>query len=324
LNRKQREDFVLQLPTNVQTMLNQDFGKPNLKQTFTADARFRHVLAPLFRSGFLQKVDYKSLSKAGGEARTFTDLWHEYSRVDFRPLQGFPKGWESETEVNSKRVRWTTAAVLHVDVDLAATVRWIGGPHVGAHRDVPQILATVQAAVDAGHLDQESCNDLERILRHGSPALCNAHASEENFQAFHRHGNHKSANHDAKKTMDTLVKDSKRGFCLVLDKRILPFIIHGHQTPLGMVNLDHHYKKPRNIFDSTFRPAPWAHSINDWTNKANEPPITFPQAKMDHLVWLYNLRITYPDQEILLGDDDITRIPPASQVPSRPCLHAPV
>jgi hypothetical protein len=66
------------------------------------------------------------------------------------------------------------------------------------------------------------------------------------------------------------------------------------------------YKNPRPILDSSFCPYPWCFTINDWTHKDNEPPLTFAGAELGFMVWLYNLRITYPDLEIYIADDDVS------------------
>ena len=80
--------------------------------------------------------------------------------------------------------------------------------------------------------------------------------------------------------------------------------MNSHLTPQGLVDLTK--KKPRPIFDSSFRPQVWCKAINDWTSPATEPPITFPGAFEKFLSSLYNLRITYPDKDIYLGDDDVS------------------
>jgi hypothetical protein len=43
-----------------------------------------------------------------------------------------------------------------------------------------------------------------------------------------------------------------------------------------------------------------------WTHKDNEPPLTFAGAELGFMIWLYNLRITYPSLEIYIADDDIS------------------
>ena len=89
-------------------MLNQEFGKPNLNQSFTAAACFRHILLPLFHLNFLKSGHYSNLSSnlrtASSEAATLTELLAEYQGFDFRLLQGFSEGWEDETEINHDRV----------------------------------------------------------------------------------------------------------------------------------------------------------------------------------------------------------------------------
>ena len=89
-----------------------------------------------------------------------------------------------------------------------------------------------------------------------------------------------------------------------MDPRLVFFILNCHLTPQGIVDLYKRFKKPRPIFDSSFRPEPWCFAINDWTDKSNEPEIVFPDAFMELCVWIYNLRITYPTEEIYLADDD--------------------
>ncbi|KAI2512208.1 hypothetical protein MHU86_2084 [Fragilaria crotonensis] len=64
-------------------------------------------------------------------------------------------------------------------------VRWIGGPHVNAHLNVSTILATLKPIVDP-----DIYSDVSRILTFGAPALCQAEASEENFQAYLRPRRH--------------------------------------------------------------------------------------------------------------------------------------
>ena len=86
MSKKEREAFAATLPTKVQLMLNQPFGKDNLNQSFKAEARLHHVLLPLFRSGFLGDDDWANLGAGCKEARTIIDLLGEHGGIDFRPL----------------------------------------------------------------------------------------------------------------------------------------------------------------------------------------------------------------------------------------------
>jgi hypothetical protein len=139
----------------------------------------------------------------------------------------------------------------------------------------------------------------------GSPTLCNAHSSAENFRGYRQHGNHKSARDHPDELYKVFLKDCRRGHALAFDPQVLPFIYHAHLTPLGIVDIDNKWKKSRLVFDSSFRPHFHSMGINDWTDTANEPALEFPGCLATLLAWIWNLRISYPDQRILLGDNDI-------------------
>ena len=47
-------------------------------------------------------------------------------------------------------------------------------------------------------------------------------------------------------------------------------------------------------------------AINDMCQLENEPELHFPRAKKMFYWWLWNLRITYPDLEIYIADDDVS------------------
>ena len=51
---------------------------------------------------------------------------------------------------------------------------------------------------------------------------------------------------------------------------------------------------------------PESETINTWATKKTELPLYFPGSFERTLQWIYNLRITYPELEIYLGDDDVT------------------
>ncbi len=141
--RAEREAFAqTHLSHYVQEMLNCPFGKDNLNQTATSDAALRHCLLPLWKGGYLHDCpdDWANLASAYPPARQMLDMLDEYGDVDFNALRGFPVGALEEVLLSDDRKRMATAALLHFDGDLATLVRWIGGPHIGEHRDPETFL----------------------------------------------------------------------------------------------------------------------------------------------------------------------------------------
>jgi hypothetical protein len=167
------------LPSPVQIQLAQTFGKDSIHHSFYAARCFCHVLLPPLKSGFLSCRATKALEKASRQVRQLQQLRKKHQNIDFLPLQGLQANWESTTSIREDWKAMTTARLLHFDGDVATVVRWIGGPHVNAHLNVARILATLQPIVDP-----DIYRDVERIFTFGAPALCNANASEANFQAY--------------------------------------------------------------------------------------------------------------------------------------------
>ena len=80
------------------------------------------------------------------------------------------------------------------------------------------------------------------------------------------------------------------------------FIPHMLTSATGLVvKLD---KDDCFVFDGSYHTTPFAAAVNDFSNKKNEPKISFGTALDQHLNRVYSLRISYPLLEILLFDDN--------------------
>jgi len=295
-------------------MLNEPFGKDSLDRCFMSEVSLRHVLLPVFKSGFIHKDDrrWMLLKEACPPARTLFDLWDEHGDVDFNDLRGCPPDAEDETTLNRHRVRMATAALLCCDGSMATLVRLLGGPHVAAHRNTRAILRRWEPV-----LRNHTCSDLARICTFGAPNKVNAASTEKNLMAHLKCGNHSTALEAEDKTKKSLIKDNKRGYSAIFDSRVFWLAVHLHLTPMGMIDLNHPCKNPRGTFDGSFRPEVWCFALNDWLNKGNEPAVHFADSFVLNLVWICNLRITHPRREMCLGEDDQAGA-------FRHCKHAPL
>jgi hypothetical protein len=303
LTRVQRDQWARDnLPSRVQVALNTPFGKDSISHSFSAAVGLRHVLLLVFKSSYLSVQSHRNLLRASPLASRLSWLQQRYGGLDFRSLRdGIPTDMPTPDLVAHLK-GLVTACFLHYNFDTPTVVRFIGGQHTATHRDVPAILRELRRA----KVDPLVLADLERIFTTGAPAYCNASSTESNFRSFFEYGNHKTITEDIPKTQKALVKDIRRGYVLIMDPWLAFFVPNLHRTPLGMVDLNKLHKNPRPIFDSSFRPNPGAMAINDLTSKHTEPEIVFPQAWILYLTWIWNLRITYPREELYLGDDDVS------------------
>jgi hypothetical protein len=111
-----------------------------------------------------------------------------------------------------------TAALLHFNGSVADMVQWVGGPHVAQHRDVSKILKKLTAATN----DAELIEDVRCPFTEGIPKKCNVSATEENYHAYFKYGNHSSVDAAPDKTYKAMVKDNKKGYTILFDKRLIP------------------------------------------------------------------------------------------------------
>ena len=301
LTTQRLENFVSTiLPTSVQIQLNQPFGKDSLHQSFYAAKSFCHILLPLLKSGFLSCRATKALEKASFRVRQLQQLRKKYVPLDFRKLQGYQNDWEDTATIREDWKAMTSACALHYNGDMATVVRFIGGPHVNQHIDIKKVLEKLKPV-----LTTDVYNDVHRILTTGAPAYCNAEATHENFEAYLKYGNHKSAKENPKAFESTIIKQSKRGLTLIMDPTLVHFTLNTHLTPQGLVDILHHRRKPRPVSDCSFRPWAGAHAINDWTSKINEPALHFADSFHQFCIWHWNLAISYPKNDRHTGDDDV-------------------
>src|SRR6056300_235796 len=145
---------------------------------------------------------------------------------------------------------------------------------------------------------------MKRVHFDGCPNKVNAHSTDRNRRNYAEYGNHPSVYKHPDLTKKAIQKDVLRNFSLPASPAVSPFIPNTHQNPQGLVTpVD---KSARQICDESFHPTPDSMAANDWVTTATEPEIFFPGTFICSLIWIYNMRITFPFLEIYLGDDDVS------------------
>jgi hypothetical protein len=71
-------------------------------------------------------------------------------------------------ELNKNRIHFHSAALLQHSCDVEKLVYYLGGPHVGANRNVPKILKDLRKGVQPTVLAE-----IKRVFEHGSPRKIN-------------------------------------------------------------------------------------------------------------------------------------------------------
>jgi hypothetical protein len=232
--------------------------------SFTNEYRFRHIIPLLYLGDFLDADSQKNLEQVSFLAKQFSELKTEY---DTDPIQDFEnyKNFQDETELNTNRIHLHSAALLQHGCDVEKLVYYLGGPHVGANRNVPKILKDLKKGVQPTVLAEIKC-----VSEHGSPRKIDATNTETNLKDYYYYGNHDSVNDNEKEVDKVLLKDHRQGNTLLVDQRLFTYIPNSHLCPQGLADLFDAWKEAQHISDCSHRVHPESMSINDWTTKLTE------------------------------------------------------
>ena len=294
------------LPADVMESLDKPFGKSNLDHSFTpAQATFRHCLLPLFQSGFLSKKMQLNLERAAPLANQLGNLLRRLRKtVDFtkfEELRGFQPHLKDITEFpHDWSDRLTAALLFKFCGNTAPFIRWMGGVHTGEHRNHAEILRRLKPAVEPELWDR-----LRDLYIGGAPSKAIGEYTEAGYQAAVDFGNHPSVEEHKPLVRKAMLKDTQRQFVLPLVADCHPFVNAVFFTPLNIVYVAHPFKKARLIWSATMELEP-GHAVNTWTDKSSGIEVRFPGSLKKLLTWIYNMRLTYPDEEIYPCDDDVT------------------
>lgn len=287
-----------QLPKAYELQKQQQFGKDTVNQSFTCDKSFLHIALHLYKCKYLTRTDFKKVWTAVPITRRLYRDWKRTKNLPFWELRNPNPNWQTQEEIDDKRVDMRMACLFHYNFDLAAVQRFLGGEHVAAHRDPDVILPQVE-----GLVPPKVYEDFERLLRFGAPAKYNEHGSREQFLEYRDYGNHKSLDQNPDAFRKAMNKEDKRDYVLTLPAYLKDFIPDLWLTPNGLLRIPG--KKDRVIFDSSFLLHAYSRVYNYCVENDDEPDIIFGAAWSNYLRRIYNLRITYPDKEIYLFDDDV-------------------
>lgn len=205
--------------------------------------------------------------------------------------------WSSQVELDEQRQDALLALALRLNFDVGAMVTWLGGEYACTYRDVGCILDDVRP-----RLPPDEYDDLRRVLTVGAPAWICGESTLENQEEYLAYGNHRSADEDPAATWKAINKDERASHLFCLPEWTAPLVPNLHVSPLGLLVKK---GKTRLIFDASFRPSSSSVAINDVTHKSDEPPTDIGTALTRHIARIWNLRITFPSEDILLWDDDV-------------------
>ena len=175
----------------------------------------------------------------------------------------------------------------------------MGGEYIGQHLEVSSTINCLRKHA----CPEEIIQDLERILTKGCPAKLVADDTRKNFLDYWKYGNHLTVASNIDKVMKTMNKEDKNSFLMVLPAILGRLIPNIRYTPQGLVVKEG--KNDRLIWDGSHLIFYFSVCVNMLMDQKLEPKLVYGTAWDRHLRRIWNLRITYPKEDILLMDDDV-------------------
>ena len=293
-------DWRRTIPTKL-ALLRTGFGQPSLAHSFHQEACFETVLLLILKSGHLNPCDTLNLLLVHPLHAHLASAVVHLSDYDFTWLRDYNLDWASQTMISRSKSYAFLACLLHFDLDTSLLMRYLGNNYTGAYRNTHKVIKTLRHyKINTNLIDQYM-----RVITIGCPNHFVAETSRANALHYWRQGNHSSINQKIDQVMSTINKEERNNYVIHLPHWLWRFVPHIFFTPQHI--LEKPGRKDRQIFDAS-RQYEWTSiPINKMTSTpfGSEIACTFGNIPQEIFVRAYNLRITYPEHDIVLHANDV-------------------
>jgi len=240
-------------------------------------------------------------------------LRQQAASADLSPLRA-PRPAPDSSPIDPNRVHLIGCAFLRFNCNYGDLIRWMEGPYTNAHRNWDDAFATFETVRNETPPPHFPNPDYERTLRactEGVPLRAHYISS---FKDCHRR-NLKPPSADllanTADVQETLRKEEKLSYHIALPRFLWRFF-PGLFLSLFRVAYRYGDPKPRLCVDPSTKLHP-----NDTGNvnsripdpgvdEDQNPTIYYGTAFTRYLQWIWNLRISYPREDIIQSTDDIS------------------
>ena len=255
---------------------------------YKAEAELLYVIFFLIKFNWLDNEDLGVLSIIHPDFEAMTISIPKLLQVDFTSLKDPVLDYASHTSIALTRVRLLTACAVHYDLDFRLVTRYLGGQYTAEWHDVsPEVLG-----------------QMEHILTTGCPSYFNWEEDATNKPAFVSWHNLPSVAQHGELVTKMLTKEVRNSHLIPMARWICTCSPWGQRVP--QIILIKPGKMPHLIWDGSTRMFWYETSMNMATPMELEMEITFGTAFTELCIWIWNLRISYSDEDIFLAFLDIS------------------
>lgn len=180
-------------------------------------------------------------------------------------------------------------------------MRYLGNNYTGAYREVDKIVTKLREL----NIDEDLIDKYIRVMVTCCPNHFVAETTRANTLLHWRMQNGPTINRKLDQVLKTMNKEDKNNFVIPLPHWFSRFIPNSFFTPQHI--LEKPGKKDRQIFNVSKRYSPDSVPINFMTSTPHglEEPCLFGRVQEDLYQRIYNLRVTYPDVDVVVHANDV-------------------
>lgn len=276
------------------------FGKPSKDHSFTVEASGEAILILLFKSRMLDEATETALRSVHVLVNHLAATIKRLQHTNFDSISQYNKTWQTQEQIPPERAYAFLACLLHYDGRVGDVMRYASNNYTGEYRKVTERVEKLRHLVDDDLLARYI-----RVMTTGAPAHFNTETTRDNAMLHWRMGNHSSIKeHNA--YIDKLMnKEEKNCFVMIFPQWIARFLPDIFFTPQHLMIKN---GKKRLIYDGSRRFTPTSIPINMMTSTkthGRELACIFGDTLLKLLVRVWNLRITYPTEDIVIHANDV-------------------
>ena len=263
--------------------------------------------------GFLDHTSRANLVLTAPVMRQYAILREQAATTDVTSLL-VPRPKPDGSPIDDHRAHLMACAFLQFNCDYGDLIRWLEGPYTAAHRDWGCTFAALETVKDCPPANLFPSPDYERTYQactQGVPLKAHLSSSFTSCQAREKAPISADLVQTAADVDETLRKEEKLSYHIVLPRFLWQFF-PGLYLSIFRVAYRYNDPKPRLCVDPST-----TLSKEDTGNVNREIPdpgvdedennsIYYGTAFIRYLIWIWNLRISYPADDIIQMTDDIS------------------
>jgi hypothetical protein len=300
VNLVRGDTWKVSVPSSV-SLRTTGFGKPDLAHSFLQEASFETTMVHVLKSGYLDVTSTLALCDSHRLTMHLASASVAYADYNFNWLRNYDHNWEDQREISKDKMAAMTAALLHFNLDTSLLMRYLGNNYTGAYREVDLIVKRLREL----RTDEELIDKYIRVMLTGCPNHFVAETTRANALLHWRMRNGPTIDKKLPQAMKSMNKEDKNNFVIPLPHWLARYIPNLFFTPQHI--LEKPGKKDRQISDGSKRYTPFSTPINMMTStpRGTEETCDFGDVREQILQRLYNCRISFPHEDIVIHANDV-------------------